>query len=188
MSPAKLSKKVWIILGVVLGGVVLYFALVLPFILNREVSVNLEIEEQRYNNYLRLIGQRPEKEAILNQLNNRKQEYSSRLMAPDKPPVVAAHLQNILKEMAAEEGVDIISEKQLDIVERKPFIEVPVEITLKCSITKLTNLIYAIEDFDKFLDISKMNMRVINIRNPIDVRADLTISGFIVAQDIAKEG
>jgi len=188
MSPGKINKKVWVILGVVLGGVVLYFALVFPFNLNRDVGEKLEIEEQRYNNYLRLISQRPEKEASLNQLMNRKQGYGSRLMAPDKPPVVAARLQNILKEMAAEEGVDIISEKQLDIVERKPFIEVPIEITLKCSITKLTNLIYAIEDFEKFLDISKMNIRVINIRNPIDVRADLTISGFIVAQDIAKEG
>ncbi|MGA1843439.1 MAG: type II secretion system protein GspM [bacterium] len=188
MIPAKLGKKMWIILGVLLGGVVLFFALVYPFFLNRDVSQKLEIEEQRYNNYLRLISQRPEKEANLNQLKSRKQEYGSRLMAPDKPPVVAARLQNILKEMAADEGVDIISEKQLDIVERSPFIEVPVEITLKCSITKLTNLIYAIEDFEKFLDISKMNIRVINIRNPIDVRADLTISGFIVAQDIAREG
>ena len=67
MIPAKLGKKMWIILGVLLGGVVLFFALVYPFILNRDVSQKLEIEEQRYNNFLRLISQRPEKEANLNQ-------------------------------------------------------------------------------------------------------------------------
>lgn len=89
--------------------------------------------------------------------------------------------------MAADEGVDIISEKQLSIVEQASFIEVPVEITLKCSITKLTSLIYAIEDYKKFLDISKLSIRVVNIRKPIDVRADLTVSGYIFAQDISKE-
>lgn len=183
----KFNKKIWLVIGILLGGVVLYFALIHPFSINREVTAELEREEQRYNNYSKLISQRPEKDAILKQLKRKKDKYNNRLLEPDKPPVVAARLQNTLKEMASEEGVDIISEKQLSIIERDPFIEIPIEITLKCSITKLTNLIYAIEDFKKFLDISKLNVRVVNIRNPIDVRADLTISGFIFAQDVSEE-
>ena len=184
---SKLDKKIWLVIGILCGGVLLYFALVYPFYLNRDVIKKLDSEEQRYNNYLKLIGQRPEKNAILKHITRKKEKYNNRLLEPDKPPVVAARLQNILKDMASEEGVDIISEKQLNIIENDPFIEIPIEITLKCSITKLTNLIYAIEDFKKFLDISKLNIRVVNIRNPIDVRADLTVSGFILAQDVSKE-
>jgi Tfp pilus assembly protein PilO len=184
---SRFDKKIWLVIAILAGGVVLYFALIFPFSLNREVTEKLEIEEQRYNNYLKLISQRPAKDAILKRLTRKKGKYNNRLLEPDKPPVVAARLQNTLKEMASEEGVDIISEKQLTIIERDPFIEIPIEITLKCSITKLTNLIYAIEDFKKFLDISKLSIRVVNIRKPIDVRADLRISGFILAQDVSKE-
>ena len=183
----KLDKRTWITLGILLGSVLLFYALVHPLIRNREVISELELEEQRYGRYLKLIAQRPEKEAILQGLNRKKRIYKDRLFVADKPPVVAARLQNVLKEMAADEGVDIISEKQLDTQERLAFIEVPVEITLKCSITKLTNLIYAIEDYEKYLDISKVNIRVVNIRKPIDVRADLTVSGFIVAKEIERE-
>lgn len=184
---SKFNKKIWFGIGILGGLVVLYFALIYPFYLNRDVTKKLDFEEQRYNNYLKLISQRPKKDAILKRLTRKKEKYNNRLLEPDKPPVVAARLQNTLKEMASEEGVDIISEKQLSIIERDPFIEIPIEITLKCSITKLTSLIYAIEDFKKFLDISKLNIRVVNIRNPIDVRADLTVSGFILAQDVSKE-
>lgn len=183
----RFDKKIWLVIAILAGGVVLYFALIYPFFLNRKVTEKLELEEQRYNNYLKLISQRPEKDAILKRLIQKKKKYNNRLLESDKPPVVAARLQNTLKEMASEEGVNIISEKQLSIIERDPFIEIPIEITLKCSITKLTNLIYDIEDFEKFLDISKLNVRVVNIRKPIDVRADLTISGFILAQDVSKE-
>lgn len=183
----KFNKKVWLVVGILGGGVVLYFALIYPFSLNREVTTELELEDQRYNNYLKLISQTPEKDAILKRLTRKKAKYNNRLLEPDKPPVVAAHLQNTIEEMASDEGVDIISKKQLSIIEQDPFIEIPIEITLKCSITKLTNLIYAIEDFEKFLNISKLNIRVVNIRKPIDVRADLTISGFILAQDVSKE-
>ncbi|MGA1839756.1 MAG: type II secretion system protein GspM [bacterium] len=183
----KYNKKIWLVAGILAGCVVLYFALIYPFSINKKVTDALEIEEQRYNSYIKLISQRPKKNAILKQLTLKKEKYNNRLLDPDKPPVVAANLQNTLKEMASEEGVEIISEKQLTIIERDPFIEIPIEITLKCSITKLTNLIYDIEDFKKFLDISKINVRVVNIRNPIDVRADLTVSGFILAQDVTKE-
>ena len=187
MSKNRMDKRIWLLLGILLGGVVIYFALVYPFVMNKKVTAKLALEEQRHENYLKLISQKPAKDAVLKRLIRKKELYHSRLLTSDKPPVVAARLQNILKEMAADEGVDIISEKQLNVVEEGPFIEVPVEITLKCTITKLTNLIYAIEDYEKFLDISKLNIRVVNIRKPIDVRADLTVSGFIFAPDISKE-
>lgn len=177
----------WVVVGGGLGVVVLYFALIFPFALNSRVSDKLEIEEQRLDNYLRLIRQKPEKDAILERLILNEEKYTDMLLKSDKPPVVAARLQNTLKEMAEDEGVNIISEKQLAIEERGPFIEVPIEITLRCSITKLTNLIYAIEDYQKFLDISKLNIRVVNIRKPTDVRADIKVSGFIVAHGISEE-
>ena len=187
MTFNKIDKRIWIILGILLGGVALYFALIHPFVLNRDVMAELEREEQKYDQYLKLISQGPAKEAILQGLVRKKKIYKDRLFVADKPPVVAARLQNILKEMASDEGIDIISEKQLDTDERGLFIEVPVEITLKCSMTKLTNLIYAIEDYEKYLDVSKISIRVVNIRKPIDVRADLTVSGFILAREISKE-
>jgi len=187
MNIGKLDKRIWLLIGILIGGVVVYFALIFPFFLNRDVTAKLELEEQRYNNYLKLIGQKPEKDGTLKRFIRKKEKFNNRLLESDKPPVVAARLQNTLKEMASDEGIDIISEKQKSIVEQDSFIEVPVEITLKCSITKLSNLIYAIEDYKKFLDISKLSIRVVNIRKPIDVRADLTVSGYIFAQDVSKE-
>lgn len=187
MSEDRFKKRVWVFIGVLLGIALLYLVFFYPIRLNLDVNERLELEEQRLDNYIRLISQKPEKEAVLKQLKRKQEEYSNRLLVPDKPPVVAARLQNTLKEMASDEGLDIISEKQLPIIERGNFIEIPIEITLKCSITKLTNLIYEIEDYERFLDISKLSIRVINTRKPIDVRADLTVSGFILARNISEE-
>lgn len=181
MSNNKIKNRIWILIGVLLGVAVLYFALVFPFVLNKQLSTKLEEEEQRLNNYIRLISQKPERDAALERIKYKEAKYKSMLLETDKPPVVAARLQNTLKKMAEEEGVNIISEKQLAIEERGLFIEIPVQINLSCSITKLTNLIYAIEDYRKFLDISDLSIRVINIRKPTDVRADMTVSGFIFA-------
>ncbi|MBN2372850.1 hypothetical protein JXL19_03560 [bacterium] len=188
MGNSKVKNLTWIALIGAMGIAAFYFALVYPFILNKRVNEKLEIEEQRLENYLRTIRQKPEKDAMLEHLIQSEERYQDMLMEPDKPPVVAARLQNTLKGMAENEGVNIISEKQLAISEQGAFIEVPVEITLRCSITKLTNLIYAIEDYQRFLDISKLNIRVVNIRNPIDIRADMTVSGFILARGISEEG
>ena len=67
----KLDKRTWITLGILLGSVLLFYALVHPLIRNREVISELELEEQRYGRYLKLIAQRPEKEAILQGLNRK---------------------------------------------------------------------------------------------------------------------
>ncbi len=187
MSNNKLKNKILFIISILAGMVSLYFALAYPFILNRRISDKLEIEEQKLENYVKLINQKPQKDSLLEFLTLKSEKYKEMLLEYDKPPVVAARLQNTLKEMAEEEGVSIISEKQLPIEEYNLFTKIPITITLRCSITKLTNLVYAIEDYKKFLDISKIDISVINIRNPTDVKASITVSGFIFAKGISKE-
>lgn len=187
MSTDKIKNRVWIILGVVIGLVALYYILVYPFLLNSKITSELEIEEQRLENYVKLIKQKPKKDFLLANTEKKLGIYKGMLLDGDKPPVVAAMLQNTLKQMAEDEGVNIERERPLNIEERGLFLEIPIEITLRCSITKLANIIYAIEDYEKFLDISKINISVINIRNPIDVKVTMTIAGYILSQGILKE-
>lgn len=188
MSNSKVKNRVLIFTGIVIGCIIIYLIFVYPFILNKRVTGKLEIEEQRLANYLKLINQKPEKDIKLEELHEKIDKYKSMLLESDKPPVVAAMLQNTLKEMAENEGINIISERQLNIEEKGLFLKIPVEVTLRSSITKLTNFVYSIEDYNKFLDISDINISVINIRKPEDVKASITVSGYILAQEPSKEG
>lgn len=182
------SKIIWII-GSIIGFSILFFFLIyLPNSLNQNISDQLNLENQKLERDLKLISKREERIKQLEQIEKLKQGYYDMLLETAKPPVVAAQLQGILKNMAEEEGVKITREKQLDAIEHGNFLEIPVKLSIECTITRLTNFMYKIEDYWKYLDISNLNIKVRNTRNPQSVSADIIISGFIINKAALEEG
>lgn len=110
----------------------------------------------------------------------RLQALSARLLTAATPAVAASELQRTVKELAAQEGTEVRSERILPAVERGELLEVPIEIAVSGEIRHLTDLLARFEAAPKLLVLQNLRVRVVNVSQPRELLATLTLSGFIL--------
>jgi hypothetical protein len=104
------------------------------------------------------------------------------ILPGNKPPVVAARIQSVLKNMASSLNIEITVEKALNPVDRGLYIGIPVEIGFNATTDNLKKMLYKIKTSRTVLTVSELKVMVRNIRNPVNVSATLIVSGFIRKQ------
>jgi Tfp pilus assembly protein PilO len=105
---------------------------------------------------------------------------SARFLAEAAPAVAASELQKLTKDMAAQAATEIRSERILPPVERGELLEIPVEIAVSGEIRQLVDLLARLEGGDKLLTVQDLRVRVVNVSQPRELLATLTVSGFIL--------
>src|SRR5438093_6072549 len=113
-------------------------------------------------------------------VNAQIDKMSARLLAAAAPPVAASELQKIAKETAAEVSMEVRSERILAPVERGELLEIPVEIAVSGEIRNLVDLLARLEAKPKLLTVGDVKVRVMNVAQPKDLLATITLSGFIM--------
>jgi hypothetical protein len=129
---------------------------------------------------LDLLGRR---EAIVTELetvNGDLERVSARFLTDAAPAVAASELQKLTKEMAAEAATEVRSERILPPVERGELLEIPVEIAVSGEIRQLVDLLSRLEASQKLLTVQDLRVRVVNVSQPKELLATLTVSGFIL--------
>ncbi len=169
-----------ITIAVILGG----WKLVLEPIRQR-AQLTAEVLPSRQ----RVLFQRTEliarKGALLKDLeavNARIDAYSARWLTAAAPPVAASELQKIAKDMAAAAGTEVRSERILPPVERGELLEIPIEIAVSGEIRNLVDLLARLDGAPKLLLVQDIKVRVMNITQPKDLLATITLSGFIMPE------
>jgi general secretion pathway protein M len=79
-------------------------------------------------------------------------------LAGANPAVASADLQEILKKLIKEQGVQMSSAKVLPTREAGPYLEVPVQVQLTASIDQLLSLLYHLEHHKKLLFIPDLDI------------------------------
>jgi len=123
------------------------------------------------------------KEAIVKELERTSgdiERASARFLAEAAPAVAASELQKLTKDMAAQAGTEIRSERILPPVERGEILEIPVEITVSGEIRQLVDLLARLDGAPKMLTVQDLRVRVVNVSQPKELLATLTVSGFIL--------
>lgn len=110
----------------------------------------------------------------------RADAVSARLLTSATPAVAASELQKLVKEMAAEAKTEIRSERILPPAERGELLEIPVEVAVSGEIRQLVDLLARLDDAPKLLTVQDLRVRVVNVSQPRDLLATLTLSGFIL--------
>ena len=105
---------------------------------------------------------------------------SARFLTDAAPAVAASELQKLTKDMAAQANTDIRSERILPPVERGEVLEIPVEIAVSGEIRQLVDLMARLEAAEKLLTVQDVRVRVVNVSQPKELLATLTVSGFIL--------
>jgi type II secretory pathway component PulM len=117
--------------------------------------------------------------AELQATDQRIEKLSARFLTAAAPAVAASELQNIAKEMASAAKTETRSERILPPVERGELLEIPIEIAVSGEIRQLVDLLNRLESSPKLLRVQDLKIRVMNITQPKDLLATMTISGFI---------
>ena len=162
--------------------VYLLITLVVNPIYATQVRKDREIQEKiRFiERYYEVLNQKTYYEEKNKQNEEVQKSLSRRFLEGKKPGLAAASLQKLLEGFASKSSIKIDRVR----VEKHKFTEslmvIPIEITLRASLKNLTQFIYQIESYEKFLVIEELNSRRINKTDPEQLQATILISGFIL--------
>src|SRR5262249_6938921 len=147
---------------------------------NRTASELVPVREQVLTRRQDLVGRKAAIAAELEATNQRLESLSERFLPAGTPAVAASELQKLLKGMAAQASTDVRSESILPPVERGDLLEIPIEIAVSGEIRQLVELLALIDRAPKLLAVQDLKVRVVNITQPKELLATLTLSGFIL--------
>src|SRR3989339_511930 len=107
----------------------------------------------------------------------------SQFLSGASPAVASADLQEILKNLAKEQGVQMTSTKVLPPREAGVYLEVPVQVELTATINQLVTLLYHLEHHKKLLFIPDLDInapRIVRGENKdVPLQISMVISGVI---------
>jgi type II secretory pathway component PulM len=179
--------------AIVLGGaavavLVLGWLFVLtPLLSSNPATADLVPERERLLvRRMDLLARRSQIAAELEAANAGIDKLNARLLTAAAPAVAASELQKLVKDMAAEARTDIRSERILPPEERGELLEIPVEIAVSAEIRQLVDLLARVEGAQKLLTVKDLRVRVVNVSQPKELLATLTVSGFILPPGKAK--
>ena len=171
---------------IVLGGVAVVLVLGWIFVLDpvmerlRNTSELVPARTQALQRRMDLLARKDSIVKELERTNADIERASARFLAEAAPAVAASELQKLTKEMAAQASTEIRSERILPVVERGEVLEIPVEIAVSGEIRQLVDLLARLESAPKMLTVQDLRIRVVNVSQPKELLATLTVSGFIL--------
>lgn len=167
------------------GGLILvvlaWLFIVAPLLDRNSAAAGLLPERERaLARRLDLLARRTQIATDLEAANARVDRLAARLLTAAAPAVAASELQKLVKDMAAEATTEIRSERILPPEERGELLEIPVEIAVSAEIRQLVELLARLDGAQKLLTVKDLRVKVVNVSQPKELLATLTISGFIL--------
>ena len=115
-----------------------------------------------------------------------KAQLSSLFLSPSQPALAAAGLQKFLEDKARRTRVNLIQVRTEKTKYMEGLLTVPVRITVKSSLEKLSHFIQMIESNDKFLVVEELAIRRINKKEPEQLETRLLVNGFVQKKEPEK--
>ena len=180
-------RRLVLLLG---GGLLLllfYLAVVNP-LLNLEDAWSQELASRsqvlsKYENLLKGKNRVSEANKVMKAALTRTE---GQFLSGSNPAVASADLQEILKNLAKEQGVQMTSAKVLPPREAGIYLEVPVQVELTATINQLVTLLYHLEHHKKLLFIPDLDINSPRMGQGGDKDVPLQIS--MVISGVIKKG
>jgi hypothetical protein len=187
------KKALW---GVIAAAVVIliYFLVVLPIVeAKKKAAEEIVLKRRVLLRYEEYLKNRKTIEEELDRTLKVHETVQQRLLSGETPQLGAAHLQEIVKKLSEKNGIAIRSFRILEPKEMHAYrrISLHIEFNPINSMLSLGQLIYDIENNEKELAISEMDLLVFNPRMPSNIQGSLVISGLMKAvktKEKEKEG
>lgn len=186
-------KSLWVMIG---GGIsiLIYFFGILPLLeTKKNAEDEIALKKRVISKYDEFLLTHKAIEEDLAQALKRAEKIQEKLFPGETPQLVAANLQEIIKRLSEKSGISIRSFRILESKETHPYRKVSVHIDFNPtnSMLSLGQFIQDIENHEKALMISEMDLLVINPRMPNQIQGNLVISGLMKGfrtKEKGKEG
>jgi hypothetical protein len=156
----ELRRKYIILGGVILLVLALAYRL-MPLVESMTVPrEHIELKAQKLAKYRAVAEEGKLLEQQYGGLLRELADLESGLIAGKTNALVAAHIQNVIKEIAESNEVQVESMRVLDAetVKESPYVMIPVQFRLKSSMSKLKEVLYEIEEPSKALNIMELQV------------------------------
>jgi len=173
--------------GGILALVLAWLWLIVPVLdKQRHAAEMIPEREQVLERRRALIARKASITAEMESTDARIQKLNERLLTAAAPAVAASELQKLTKEMAAQAATEIRSERILVPVENGELLVIPVEIAVSGEIRQLVDLLSRLESSPKLLTVQDLKVRVVNVTQPKELLATITLAGYILPPGKSK--
>lgn len=169
-------------LAVLVGSVILGWEFVVQPIRERYVRASelVPAREQVLARRMELVSRKAVIARELEATDARLHALSDRFLPASTPAVAASELQKLVKQVAMNASTEIRSERILPPVERGELVEIPVEVAVSAEVRQLVDILAQLEQTPKILTVQDLKIRVINVAQPKELLATITLSGYIL--------
>jgi len=176
-------------LALIGGGVLLlalvYLLVIIPIMaLEDSWSQDLARKRQLLVKYQSLINSKAKVVEGNKEMKTALAQAEGQFLSGDNPAVASADLQEILKVLTRDHGVQMTSTKVLTPREAGPYLEVPVQAQLSCTTGQLLTMLYQLEHHKKLLFVPELEVNaprwtVGTQKTTATLQVNLVISGVI---------
>lgn len=178
---SKRDRRVVITGGIVVAALLLFTYGVLPFYdAQKAVGRRLNNSEERLKRYVSEIQLEPAYSKQLKELEAVLSHTDSKLLQARDPSIASAQLLEIVKGLENQTGVSIVRSNPLP--EKKVgehFSRITLQIHLESNMTALTNFLYALSTYPKFLIVDDFTVQSFQSRGDTRIQPRMQISAFI---------
>lgn len=177
------ARRLLIILGASAAALVISLTVIEPLVA-REIAVREQIERSR-RTLARIkiaVQNRPAWEAETEALSSQLEEIKPRLLKGETPQLLAASLQELVKETARQSQVGITNLRAEKPRQVESLWEVPVTAQCTGNLAQLRQFLILLELGKTILGIPEMTLRLVNRSQPGVVQAELLVTGYSLAQ------
>jgi len=188
----KFSQKraFWGLIGMVLL-ILLYTFGILPLVeAKKKAEEEILLKKKALVRYEEYLGNRKLFEEELNRTQQQYDAIQRRLLDGETPQLGSANLQEVVRRLSEKAGVSIRSFRMLEPKEIDVYRKVSIQIDFNPnnSMLNLGQFIYDIENHEKELMISEMDLLVLNIRMPNQIQGSMVISGLMKGAKPKEKG
>jgi hypothetical protein len=145
----------------------------------RQVAELIPIREATLERRHLMVAQRERLAKDLEVLAQRVETASTGFLSGPTAPLAASELQKLVKELAAAAEVDVRSERVLAPVDLAGVLEIPIELTVACTVRQVVALLTRLEQTPQLLRVKDLKMRVAAPGQSRELLTTLTVSGFL---------
>jgi hypothetical protein len=184
------KKLLWVLVAAALG-IVVYFYAILPLAeAKKKAEDEIVLNQKLLSKYAEILQTRKMVEEGLERTSKLSEETGKRLLPGETPQLAGAHLQDVVKKLSDRYGLSlrsfrILEAKDIGIYQR---ISLQIDFNPMNNMLNLTQFIYDLENQDKEIFISDMDLLIFNPRMPNTIQGNMVISGLMKGEKAKEKG
>ncbi|MBI4684022.1 MAG: type 4a pilus biogenesis protein PilO [Nitrospirae bacterium] len=173
-------RRLVIISAIVLTLIAAYMFFVIP-LSDKRLGLKESLEAkyatlQKYEVFVKATGKTDtEFDAIIKEV----EQMEANTLKAENESLASAKLHGFVQDFAEKTGIRIISIRPLSVVKYKHYSHLPIQIEASGEINQLSEFIKQIDTSKQLVRIDKLNINVVSMQNPGELRIRMQISGLI---------